>query len=105
MDALCFLLFLWNCSLEILLFFLRVHFRNVPYTHIKKKRKRKGINDMSAQAFTQTAAAFLAGITAMNILISFMEICIGEMKKRSIMERKVPKKQKYAVLHMVEKTA
>lgn len=70
---------------------------------------------MDTQVFTQMAVAFFGGMTAMNIFINFIQLCIEEMKKCSIMDRSRreqkktfwfgKKEKKYAVLRNVGRVA
>lgn len=63
---------------------------------------------MGAQEFAQAGIIFIGGVTCINILITFVQLCIEERKKCSIIEKegknvKLPigfmnTKKKYAVL-------
>lgn len=48
---------------------------------------------MNAQVFTQAATVFLISMTFTNIVISFMQLCIEELKKCSIMNGENQKKK------------
>lgn len=70
---------------------------------------------MNPQVFTQAAAVFLITMTFTNIVISFMQLCIEELKKCSIMDEEKQKKKvmffagrkqkTYAVLPKADKFA
>lgn len=70
---------------------------------------------MDVQVFTQAAVVFIISVTFTNIVISFMQLCVEELKKCSIMDGEKQKKKvmlfaerkqkKYAVLQKADKFA
>lgn len=69
---------------------------------------------MDGQMFAQVGIAFVAGITGMNIFITFIRLCVEENKKYSIMDKERQKKvhisflkskKKYTVLGADNRTA
>lgn len=62
---------------------------------------------MDTQAMVQAGAAFIITMTAVNVLISFIYLCVEERKKCSIMDKKLfsAEKSRYAVLRTDRRSA